>query len=879
MEERYEIRGKLGQGGLGAVYRAWDHALKREVAVKRILAGDDETQREEATRQMEKETGALAALQHPNIVTIFDVGSDEDGPFVVMELLSGQTLDEIVEKAPLTWPDFRELVLQIQEALIAAQDLGLIHRDLKPSNVMLNWLPSGRFQAKVVDFGLANFGTTPSPGNLEQDDSIFGSIFYMAPELFERGPIDTRLDMYAIGCVYYFTLTGRNPFEGETGPQVMAAHLDHRVLPLSQLRPDIPQWASDWVMWHINRHPDERPTNARETLKSFIQLDVPLTQSMSTGEPQPEAPKRPRLIIPGATPAPAAAAAPIPDPVITQTAPQPLAPPVGAPPSVHTSSQPPASAVELQASPAAPAPAVTVVPSPEPAVVPVATPTLVVPTAAPALVVPTATPALVVPAAAPTLVVPAAAPTLVVPAAAPAPVAVLQTAAAQATPVPSAQVQPSGPQIRLGPAAAKPAKPTKPAGTASAKTAPVAAPATGTRPGMPQGPATGKALVPPAKQGLGNGAKVAIAAVLGILVVIISALIVSKMSASKAAKQFNELVKTAADPTTSELPVDRQQLETLLSSVVTPGSNFARETVYKALFLARSTDGTDIDDLIVEAAIKPETNTSIRQALLSRVVGQRKNPAIVPKLVAFARSTEDAQSAKAALDAVSSLGSDEEFPLLLDVIQFTGSVPVRQAAEASAGKIIAKSTQRGEFAAVLATAHGTASNEDTRHALLRLLGRAGGEQAAGIVKAALTEGSELDRQTAVKALGQWSDDSMFPTLTSFISEAKDENLRSRAFDSALDFLRDKSRKRSAAQDEDFWKTLASNAKTSAEQLAMVRALANNEPTEWAMSVVKYFYDQSDSDEVQDLADKALNRMRERAKVLGGRSGGDAPDAE
>jgi serine/threonine protein kinase len=833
MEERYEIRGKLGQGGLGAVYRAWDHALKREVAVKRILAGDDQTQREEATRQMEKETGALAALQHPNIVTIFDVGSDEDGPFVVMELLSGQTLDEIVEKAPLTWPDFRELVLQIQEALIAAQDLGLIHRDLKPSNVMLNWLPSGRFQAKVVDFGLANFGAAPSPGNGEQDDSIFGSIFYMAPELFERGPIDTRLDMYAIGCVYYFTLTGRNPFEGETGPQVMAAHLDHRVLPLSQLRPDIPQWACDWVMWHINRLPDQRPANARETLKSFIQLDVPLTQSMSTGEPQPEAPKRPRLIIPGAAPAPVAPPAPIPDPVITQTAPQPLAPPVGAPPSLHTSSHQPASDVELQASPVAPPPAVAVIPGPPPAAVPVA------------------------------------APTLVVPAAAPAPVAILQTAAAPASAVPTAQVQPSGPQIRLGPAAAK---------TAS-KTAAAPAAATGTRPGMPQGPATGKQVVIPTKQALGNGAKVAIAAVLGILVLLIGGLVASKMGASKTAKQFNELVKTAADPATTELPVDRQQLETLLTSVVTPGSNSARETVYKALYLAKSTDGTDIDDLIVEAAIKPETNTSIRQALLARVVGQRKNPAIVPKLVAFARSTEDAQGAKAALDAVSSLGSDDEFPLLLDVIQFTGSVPVRQAAEASAGKIIAKSAQRGEFAGILATAHGTATNEDTRHALLRLLGRAGGDKAEEIIRNALEDGSELDRQTAVKALGQWPDDSMFQTLSDFIAETKDENLRSRAFDSALDFLRDKSRKRGDQENEAFWKTLASNAKTSAEQLAMVRALANNEPTGWAISVVEYFFNQSDSDQVQDLADKALARMRERAKVLGARSGGDAPDAE
>jgi serine/threonine protein kinase len=236
MEDRYEIRGKLGQGGLGAVYRAWDHALKREVAVKRILSGDEGTQRDEATRQMEKETGALAALQHPNIVTIYDVGSDEDGPFVVMELLTGQTLDEIVERAPLTWTDFRELVVQIQEALIAAQDLGLVHRDLKPSNVMLNWLPSGRFQAKIVDFGLAKFSPKPSVQTVDHSDSVFGSIFFMAPEQFERVALDPRADMYSIGCVYYFTLTGQSPFQGDTGPQVMAAHLEHRVVPLVQLR-------------------------------------------------------------------------------------------------------------------------------------------------------------------------------------------------------------------------------------------------------------------------------------------------------------------------------------------------------------------------------------------------------------------------------------------------------------------------------------------------------------------------------------------------------------------------------------------------------------------------------------------------------------------
>lgn len=344
MEERYEIRGKIGQGGLGAVYRAYDRALKRDVAVKRIVSGDDAEHREEATKQMEKETGALAALQHPNIVTIYDVGSDEDGPFVVMELLTGQTVDEIVEKAPLTWPDFRELVLQIQEALIAAQDLGLIHRDLKPSNIMVNWLPSGRFQAKVVDFGLAKFSPKASAQTVDQSDSIFGSIFYMAPEQFERGPIDSRMDMYAIGCVYYFALTGHSPFQGDTGPQVMAAHLEHRVIPLSQVRPDIPKWACDWVMWHINRYPHERPENARETLKSFIQLDMPPSQTITQPLMPAQSPAgarapvavRPRPVnIPAARPSPIPTPLPLPQPVKTHTAPQPLAPPDGAPPSLH----------------------------------------------------------------------------------------------------------------------------------------------------------------------------------------------------------------------------------------------------------------------------------------------------------------------------------------------------------------------------------------------------------------------------------------------------------------------------------------------------------------------------------------------------------------
>ncbi|MES2923234.1 MAG: protein kinase [Verrucomicrobiota bacterium] len=359
MEERYEIRGKIGQGGLGAVYRGYDNRMSREVAIKRItMSNDDPTLKEESTRQLIKEAGALASLQHPHIVTIYDVGADEDGPYVVMELISGKTLDELIERAPLTWPDFRELALQTQEALIAAQELNLIHSDIKPSNLMLTWLPSGKFQMKIVDFGLATLTQSQSLEELEEIEAVFGSIFFMAPEQFERVPLDARTDMYAMGCVYYQALTGTYPFRGETGHEVMVAHLHHTVIPIQEVRSDIPIWACDWIMWQINRMPADRPDSARHSLQVFLQNDKNPAPTLSLGRAAPAAPlgPRPRIMIPGgqapspnrpitdprmAPPgyvAPEPVAIAIPDPPQTTTAPQPLLPPEGSKPSIHTSS-------------------------------------------------------------------------------------------------------------------------------------------------------------------------------------------------------------------------------------------------------------------------------------------------------------------------------------------------------------------------------------------------------------------------------------------------------------------------------------------------------------------------------------------------------------
>ena len=337
--------------------------MSREVAIKRItMSVDDPALKEESTRQLIKEAGALASLQHPHIVTIYDVGTDEDGPYVVMELISGKTLDELIERAPLTWPDFRELALQTQEALIAAQELNLIHGDIKPSNLMLTWLPSGKFQMKIVDFGLATLTQSQSLEELQEIEAVFGSIFFMAPEQFERVPLDARTDMYAMGCVYYQALTGTYPFKGETGQEVMVSHLHHTVIPIQEVRSDIPIWACDWIMWQINRMPADRPNSARHSLQVFLQNDKNPAPTLSLGRVSPAVPLGPRarLVIPGAQPvsptrpildprmAPPGYVAPepveisepvkIPEPPQTTTAPQTLLPPEGSKPSIHTSS-------------------------------------------------------------------------------------------------------------------------------------------------------------------------------------------------------------------------------------------------------------------------------------------------------------------------------------------------------------------------------------------------------------------------------------------------------------------------------------------------------------------------------------------------------------
>jgi serine/threonine protein kinase len=801
MEERYEFKGKIGQGGLGVVYRAYDLRMNREVAIKRIITDtDDVTLPEEANRQLMKEAGALASLQHPNIVTVYDVGSDDDGAFVVMELLTGDTIEDAIVKASFTWADFRQLAMQTLEALIAAQELDMVHRDLKPSNIMLTWLPSGKFQVKIVDFGLSKLSPKPSLQTIDQSDGVFGSIYFMAPEQFERVPIDFKVDLYAIGCVFYYALTGTYPFDGNTAPEVMAAHLQHHVTPIQEIREGIPLWACDWIMWHINRHPANRPATARDSLRVFVENDEQSSPPLSTGQPAVavEQPKRPRLVIPGSVPVPEL----VKELTQTQTLktasiPKPLAPPVGSKPSVHTTAQ-----VLESAKPVVATPLTDVTPESE---------------------VAPATPAEPVPE-----VVKPASTILnraVIPGAPPASIAISKPkltpiANPAASPVPTSEITPISHAV----------------------------PVTAT----------------PRKKGLSNGMKMGIATLLGVLAVGLAVLLLKKSGDNAEAKLYNEMIEQAAKPDAAEVPVNKRKLDILLRTATDVGANTKRDAIYMALYLAKSTDGTDVDARIAEVATTQEIVPNIRIVLIRDVLRKRNNPAIIGTLMKFARSTKDVQAAEAAIQATRFMADDSHFAEMLDIIKTSKELRIITAAEENAAKIIEKSKSKAALGTAIAAAYDSAPNDLVRHTILRLFGRIGGDKALGLVQQNLDSAEMKDKIAAIVALGVWGDRGGYTTLIGFLKTATDLQIRTRAFNSALEYAA-----KNESEIQENWTLLAAETKTQDEQKDLIYGLVKVKPAPWVYAIIQKFADSSEYDEVKDLAERAINQLKDIESIQGG----------
>lgn len=241
----YEVVDLLGAGGMGEVYRARDPRLKRDVAVKVLAhAGADPARQ----RRFTDEAQAASALNHPNIVTVYDVGIHDATPYIVSEIVEGTSLRVILARAPLPIREALDLGVQMAEGLAAAHRAGIVHRDFKPENVMVT--PEGR--VKILDFGLALVGRTAdavSDDTLTATGMIVGTVPYMSPEQARGATVDYRTDQFSLGLTLYEMLTGRRAFRADTAAQTLTRILEDDPEPLARISPRVPPP----VRWPIER--------------------------------------------------------------------------------------------------------------------------------------------------------------------------------------------------------------------------------------------------------------------------------------------------------------------------------------------------------------------------------------------------------------------------------------------------------------------------------------------------------------------------------------------------------------------------------------------------------------------------------------------------
>ncbi len=277
VDGRYQINRKLARGGMATVYLADDLRLTRTVAIK--VMHDNLGTDADFVDRFDREARAAARLSHPNVVSVFDQGMDEERPYIVMEYVEGPTLRHVLTReAPL--PPLRavDMITQVTAAVAAAHESGIIHRDLKPENVLI----SPRGQLKVADFGLARAVTAHTA---TANGMLIGTVSYIAPELVTKGHADTRCDVYALGVVLYEMITGVKPHTGETPIQVAYSHVHNEITPPSATAPSgsvIPDYLDALVLSSAARQPADRPRDASVLLEHLRTVRAALARGVSS---------------------------------------------------------------------------------------------------------------------------------------------------------------------------------------------------------------------------------------------------------------------------------------------------------------------------------------------------------------------------------------------------------------------------------------------------------------------------------------------------------------------------------------------------------------------------------------------------------------------
>ncbi|MBI2472031.1 MAG: protein kinase [Planctomycetes bacterium] len=263
LEDRYDQIEKIGAGGMGSIFRAKDKILGRFVALKVIR--EDFMSNTEATHRFIREAQSASALQHPGIVTIFDICVGEP-MYIAMEYVDGGNLRDKLNKRPMSVQEFLGIAIEICDALDAAHSKGIIHRDIKPENIMLT--KDG--QIKITDFGLACINNA---SKMTMAGQILGTPLYMSPEQIKGRPVDNRSDIYSLGIVFYESLTGRVPFpHGDIG----YCHIHETPTLPSLLNPDIPNELEKIIIKSIEKNPEDRYHNVREILEDINMCRNPI---------------------------------------------------------------------------------------------------------------------------------------------------------------------------------------------------------------------------------------------------------------------------------------------------------------------------------------------------------------------------------------------------------------------------------------------------------------------------------------------------------------------------------------------------------------------------------------------------------------------------
>ncbi len=259
----YELKELVGTGGMATIYKGFDKKLDRWVAIKVMPAQVSTGAEEVMLARFRLEAQAIAKLRHPNILAIYGYGEESGWAYIIMEYVSGGSLQDRLKSKNYTWQQALELVIPVAEALAWAHKHGIIHRDIKPANILM----SNDDWPLLADFGLAKVEQPNTPG-LTMPGQVLGTMAYAAPEQIEEGKIDAKVDIYSLGVVLYELLTKKLPFLGETAFDFLMARLTDPPIPLLKAKPDLPPFLAPI----IDKALAQSPANRYQSMEDFLQV-------------------------------------------------------------------------------------------------------------------------------------------------------------------------------------------------------------------------------------------------------------------------------------------------------------------------------------------------------------------------------------------------------------------------------------------------------------------------------------------------------------------------------------------------------------------------------------------------------------------------------